>query len=305
MRDTARLFAQDLIANPFPGDETARRVANRLRLPDTNPDHAGRALVDRFVLSEADLDTAWNSIANPGEDGLSQAMSMLRTGFRPPLPCFWIEAGGKWRGSLGAYYEDGAIWFFLKTHAGVIAHHVVTETAIRADSPHISHKMGKRVLTLQHVKEYSVAGVVLDSLKAFLVLIAAINTPCAATVERVVRTPRGEGPGITAFPLGFSYNRVTLNVPGIPHDHGVERVGPGRPLRGHMVRGFWRLIWTTRSGDLDAEWVWVDGFPRGNPALGWITKERHVTLATEKTRKGFAIPTEPGRPGERRKAVRK
>jgi hypothetical protein len=212
--------------------------------------------------------------------------------------------GGKYRGWFGAFYEAGTIWLCQKMPTGTMAVCSITETAVQNGAHQLSFEIGARAKALQVCDDDELALDVIDRVKVLVVLAAVINTPRARTVERVVRTPQGAGPKVTPFALGFSYNRVTLNVPGDPHDHGVERVGPGTPKRGHMVRGFWRLIWTTRSGALDAEWVWVEGFQRGNPGLGWITKERHVALPSGETRHGFIVPSESGRPGERRKAER-
>lgn len=137
--------------------------------------------------------------------------------------------------------------------------------------------------------------------------LVALASPHAATSRRVMPGPEG-GSAQRAFAFRraqrgcpvFSYNKVDFIRPRAAVHNGVLRsVESVAGQRLHMVVGHWRLI----DGVIEPYWIWVEGHTRGNADLGTIIKERHVHLAPNVVRRGFLMPNETGRSGERRAAL--
>ncbi len=111
----------------------------------------------------------------------------------------------------------------------------------------------------------------------------------------------------------FSYNYVTLPVPGDPCFRGevLPGDGTGSHQRRHWRHGYWRLQDARAvDGELVPFWVWVEGYEAGNEDLGRIVKERHVTVDVAGVidgpvfRRGYRMPDFEGRKGQRIKATK-
>jgi hypothetical protein len=107
----------------------------------------------------------------------------------------------------------------------------------------------------------------------------------------------------------YSHNVVTLRRPGTSEFRGVilDSESAGAPKREHQVAGHWRLIELHKdeNDDLCPYWTWVDGHLRGSAEAGRIEKTRIVEFSkpSEVARKGYLLPSGPGAPGARIKAV--
>jgi hypothetical protein len=68
--------------------------------------------------------------------------------------------------------------------------------------------------------------------------------------------------------------------------------------RAHVVVGHWRLI----DDGPNPFWAWVDEHTRGDERLGW--SEHYSAFCGGGERRGFVVPSDPGKPFERRSAQR-
>lgn len=252
--------------------------------------------IDRFVFSESDANCLHRNL----KDELKYGYDCLFDVRPPVVPC-WIEVSGKYgwlivnEKQLGEYVS---VISFGK-HGDDISPILIFDWPKHNAQCELS---GNRAY------DYSVSHPGFFE-KELLYDVISLMSLCACignnniSITKPISPLRmdgsaGSAAASRAFQHGrpmFSFNHVELVRPQTCEYRG--EVVPSEFLvgkRGHFVVGHWRLI----DGRQEPYWVWVDGHKRGDPSLGWVTKERQVILKQE-VRRGFELPAISGLPGQR------
>lgn len=292
------LLADRLLAMNQRDSKSPRMIVHAqelLRVP-TSIDQLGKA--DRFVVTKKFHDYIGNSLNESEDDSL---LLSLRNA-RPLLPQFWLELED---GKTGWLFDgDQCTCYFL---LGGPSNRVdLVGTIDLREYRNVSAEMHVGLTqvgsfyserwpstTIHILKGPSIAAVISNQRHV------EISKPIHRTAAERVMMRRRLGHD---HPI-FSYKRVNLILPQTVHYRGEERdIGSFEGMRGHLVIGHWRLI----DGVAEPFWTWIDGHERGDRDLGWITKERRVTVTDDLVheRRGFLIPADIGQHGERRIARR-
>lgn len=299
----------DQIATMQWADPVCRTAADVLRLPSFNHAVSPRMLpaCERFVFDEE------NALAVMGDGSFPATVGEIINGCGVPrAPCLpaWIEIddGTGW---LLTQHADGEVWalaFADGRRAGngwpnrIVALGELQLSSLASDAATwIPSPLSTYQMTLG-VPEALLTRIVTRVVFLLYALAAARTVTTRRVNPSMGSSAAGRALMLRRAQRGapvFSFNRVDLIRPQTALHNGVLRsVESFAGIRMHMAIGHWRLI----DGVVEPYWVWVDGHHRGNRELGLIVKERHVYLGPGGSRRGFAIPAEIGRPGERRKA---
>lgn len=287
----------DKFINERPIDPVEREISDLLRLPAVNhaPSSEMVALCDRFVFDEAAMRALSHDVTPWSE-------KFPPTGRRLHVPCnpMWIDAHG---GSGWLVKDRIAYCIFDCRHFGL--RYV---GAIDLDSFDGVEWEWKASRFSAAVTPQSAPRENLEIAVALIFgLLFALGVPHAVSTRRIV-PGLGLERGQAAFAARraqrglpvYSYNRVEMQLPRASMHNGVLRTAESfAGTRMHQVIGHWRLI----DGVVEPYWIWIDGHTRGNADLGTIVKERNVHLAPNAVRRGFPIPNDAGRAGERRAAA--
>lgn len=320
-----RLIADRIIAMPKTRDPDLDRARDMLRLPA--PNHAGtildrdRPMVDRYVFNEAAID-AIIALLNTKK----ARIDAIRTARPPCVPC-WVEAPSWGMGWLIETDGEGSkITGFGLLHRVLNQHHIFphyyfsfdfnNDGANEALLIRTSPLLGKTIqITAGGVAEEDYDS---EAISMPLYLCAVLTSSRFAIARRVLTRDTGEArllrrrKALGRVPF-FSYNYVTLPVPGDPCFRGevLPGDGTGSHQRRHWRHGYWRLQDARAvDGELIPFWIWVEGYEAGNEDLGHIVKERHVTVDGAGVidghvfRRGYRMPDFEGRKGQRIKATK-
>ncbi len=250
--------------------------------------------VDRFVISAIDADALLAGFVDPHVKRVAQDF------VRPPIVPCWIEV-------------SGVVAWFICAHADTARIKIVcfeplrkaTKTPILPwvvwDWPTPGADIRGAMVFPSTIFDIDDA-VAQETLSQCFWLCAALANPRVAVTRRVV-AQKQHSRASRALALRraqqgspiYSFNRIEVVVPKTCEYRGV--IAPTEPLvrhRGHMVVGHWRLI----DGSVEPYWVWVDGHSRGDKSLGWVEKERVISVR-QAPRRGFVPPPFFGEAGRR------
>lgn len=306
-----KLMADRLLSMPPTGDEYLERARCVLKIPSRN--HTVDASnftnpgCDRYVFDREDV----NALSDHFEEDAESRLLATEYARLPSDPC-WLECENLgflvWKDGQGAVPLVGFIGGRGHALVGSLAYvdfgQIKTLDAIGKGRTKIELlQTGRRVVSSGSLKASQVSSLLFKA----IVMMAAMSSPRVTTVRKVSRDVSALNSAERAFRMRraqrgrpvFSYNKVDLVLPKTALHRGVLKPAESfAGMRGHFVMGHWRLI----DGVLEPYWTWVDGHKRGDPELGWITKERHVDLSRV-TRRGYLVPAQEGHPGQRVRAI--
>lgn len=261
-------------------------VVSLLRLPPQNHSvqpvqrRAERILLDPSVMDLAS-DVAGARRGLVGEVSTADCMSFFARVAKEPFPvpynCVWIED------DLGSRGQPAAV--FINTEKREFHLFYTTQRkgqklyTYRAATFSIAYESGYAALAAQtfaaenhHIEQmWAVAGDYISALQ----FMAAENL---VTIRKVGADKRRGAARLLKSKFSapvFSHNRVTLKVPRHAQVIEGEVVLTERPsgVRLHEVSGYF-----ARRGKNKA-WTWIAAHPRGNAALGQVTKTKTVRVA--------------------------
>lgn len=296
-----RTLADKCVSGPWPAgfEVDFRLLSGRLSVPSANHvpiDFSG--VCERYVfdgITDEEIDQCF------ADENIREYLVNVPVSF-PNNPC-WIECNRRYGFFIERdYWRYGYRIRAVLSRKGAFYGIVYYEYNINEDILYIVDKNNNAI-----DKATSKNAIFF---KLLLLLMVVLNTPHAATVERVRMLDDGRTAAERAsirrraqrYGGVFSFNRVTLNPLAASIMRGDLRVnkGSGASVRAHKVRGHWRLIQKCES----PYFVWVEEFEQGSRELGYVAKERHVQISEGTVRKGFVVPQQAGAPGVRLPAVR-
>lgn len=290
-----------LLRLPPTNVELIERARRDLKLPSTNHlicEQSCQPMAERFLFADTALDDLMRVFDD--EESRWSAVIVARV---PCIPC-WVETGDyAWH-----FWSDDRgrtmCTFFMDGRTPLAVFHF---DGLRDESDETPVTLTPAAVAIQLTGD--VPDIWFSAAASRVVfLLAALSQPRVATVRRQI--PGGaDGAAERASRLRraqigrpvFSFNVVEFRPAQTALHRGVLKpVESFAGMRGHVVMGHWRLI----DGKIEPYWIWVDGHRRGDDSLGTIVKERQVASLRGGLRRGFTVPAELGRHGERRAARR-
>lgn len=287
-------LADKIAARPFPKDDIACSIAAMLKRPSANHSELHTPQVERFIFDDAAIDVIYNIFKT--EAARKQAFAICK----PPFLPMFVEIAN--RGYFIMQLEEDIISVSLmvydhKNNYGSCHSRCLLENI--TDNKPFTPEMVTAGISVYAPEAID------DAIHAFAglpLILAVITQPRMATVEKVVPSA-ADSPALRAMrrrraqrgrPM-YSFNRVTVDLPQHSLQGGeIKQRAALSPRRGHNVIGHWRLI--TRSEE--PYFVWVQPHQAGDPALGWVTKERIIKIKGG-VRHGYLMPEFAGQNGQR------
>jgi hypothetical protein len=295
-------LADKIVALKSYPDVEIKRAADMLKKPARN--HVAQAfdpLVERFVF-DAEVDQQLKSVfcGDRAKDLRRIAVASARI---PIMPC-WLEIGGTTGWLFYEIFNVGYVALFNETNIGPVCLGRAP-SALYGCSDFLSDDYVFNLEISPVAGRFNVShkDVGNDLIKAAY-LLAVYSQPHMSTTERVTYGKLQGSAAARAMARRkaqkhggvYSFNVVKLKVPKPSEIHGfVAATGSCAPKRGHMRIGHWRLI----DGKIEPYWTWVEACEVGDRSLGWVTKQREISISSGLSRRGFELPSFCGRPGER------